>query len=89
MKALFGFFLLCFGIVIFGYSIYFGLVEMLVGGIVDIINQIKAEVTDSHTTALAIVKILCFELPIAIGMMAGTFISVLGATLIGEEANRR
>jgi hypothetical protein len=49
--------LLCF------WCVYLALWVMLVGGIVDIIDQIKAPTTDSQVVAIGIVKIIFCEMP--------------------------
>ncbi len=54
--------------------IYIGIWECLVMGIVDIINQCKAPVTDAVVIAWAIVRVLFCELPIVIGI----WVCVLG-----------
>lgn len=61
----FGFFqfiavLICFAAVLFGA--YMGLWWSLVGGIVDIIGQIKADQIDGYIVGIAVLKILLFQL---------------------------
>lgn len=56
------------GAAIGAFLIWVGIWLMLIGGIVGIIDQVKAPTTDSMAVALSIVKILFCEVPIAIGV---------------------
>jgi hypothetical protein len=64
-KGNFGFFqfiavLICFGSVLFGA--YMGLWWSFVGGIIDIIKQIRADEIDGYIVGLAVLKVLFFQL---------------------------
>ena len=77
-------FLLGVALVIAGF--YVGLYLCLVGGICDVINQIKAQVTEPSVVAFAIVKILFFEIPLLIGIYSGITLAVLsGAVMMDAD----
>lgn len=66
----------CLGLAVIGYAIYLGLWVCFIGGIVDLINQIKADETSSGTVAWGILKIVC----------AGTItviVSLIGGIIAG------
>ncbi len=71
MKKIGGVLLILMGTIVLLGGIYTGIWLCLVGGIVEIIDQIKAKETDSLAIALAIVKIVFFELPIGLGIYLG------------------
>lgn len=54
-------------------GLYVGIWVMLIGGIVDIINQIKAPETNSVIVARSVTNIVLFEMPIVIGIGIGVF----------------
>ncbi len=74
------------GIAVLTGGFYLGIVSCLIGGIVDIINAIKAEgPVQAITVAVAIVKIVFFEVPIVVGFFA--MLALWAATLFifGEK----
>lgn len=75
-----------FGLAAMIAGIYTGVWLMLVGGIVDVINQIKAPETDAFTIAVAIVKIIFFEIPVGLGFMVGFLFLAAG---LGEASKIR
>ena len=80
-----GVFILLLGLALMVFGVWFGFWYCLVGGIVDIINQVKAEEVDSFVLGLAIVRIIFFEAPLAIGLWLGGFIAVFGFGLVCEK----
>lgn len=73
------------GALIGGFLIWVGIWLMLVGGIVGIIDQVKAPQTNSMSVALNIVKILFFEVPIAVGVCVWYFT----AGMLSASSKRR
>jgi len=73
------------GAVIGAFLIWVGIWLMLIGGIVGIIDQVKAPTTDSMVVALSIVKILFCEVPIVIGVCVWYFT----AGLLSASSKRR
>lgn len=73
------------GALIGGFLIWVGIWLMLVGGIVGIIDQVKAPQTDSMSVALSIVKILFCEVPVVIGVCVWW----ITATELSSASNRR
>ena len=66
--------------------VYFSVWEMLVGGIVGVIDQIKAPHTDSGVVAWSIVKILLFEIPLALALWMLVFAGFLFSS---QKSNKR
>lgn len=85
---LLGLFVLCLGIGCLCLGVYVGIWECLVGGIITIIDQIKAPTTDSGAVAWAIVKIIFFELPLALGIWLGFLLCAVGATAMFHSNSR-
>jgi hypothetical protein len=74
------------GVALIGAGIYIGLYLFLIGGICDIINQLKAQTTEPSIVAIAIVKILFFEIPLIIGIYSGMTLAVLsGAVMVDAD----
>ena len=48
----------CFGLAVIGYAVYLGLWVCFIGGIIDLINQIKADETSAGTVAFGVLKII-------------------------------
>ena len=71
MKTIFGIFFIVLGTILLFGGIYTGLWVMLISGIVNLIEQIRAVNCDSMIIAMSIVKILFFEVPIAFGVWFG------------------
>ncbi len=74
IRGLFALILFVMGLLIFGGGIYCGIVSCLIGGIIDIINQVKAPVTEAAPIAWAIVKIVFCEVPIYLGVVIGVIL---------------
>lgn len=89
MNKVFGILIILAGIALIALGVYTGIVGMLIGGIVDIINQIKAPTTDALAIAVAIVKIVFCELPIVIGFWTGMFTVVNGVNLCSCKSSPR
>jgi hypothetical protein len=83
---LLGLFVLLLGLGLLVGGVYLGIWEMLVGGIIDIINQVKAPSTDAGTVAWAIVKIIFFELPIVVGFWLGIILMTFGGTALFHKS---
>ena len=63
-------------------GLYIGFVTCLFGGIVELINQIKAPVTEAGPVAWAFIKIVFFEVPIYLGwVLAALFGGAAAAAL--------
>lgn len=77
-----GLFVLCLGLAVIAGGVYVGIWEMLVGGIVQVIDQCKAPTTDAGTVAWAIVKIVFCEVPIVIGFWLGIILMGIGGTAL-------
>jgi hypothetical protein len=61
------------GLGIIGLGIYIGIVPMLVGGIVQIIEGAKLNPVDATMVGWGIAKAVFFELPIVVGFWLGIF----------------
>lgn len=86
LTTLVGVVLLVFGVCLIPYGIYYALVHMFIGGIVDIINQIKAETTDAVIVAWGIAKILLAQATAVISIWGGFIIAAFGGSLCsGDE----
>lgn len=81
-NKLIGVLVIAFGLALIFGGIWAGIWWCLVLGIVDIIDQIKAEQTDAFVIALAIVRIIFFELPIVVGVWAGVFVTGFGSMIM-------
>lgn len=57
----------------FVLGLYISIWIMLIGGIVDIVNQIKAPETNSLIIARGVANIVLFEIPIVGGIFVGLF----------------
>jgi hypothetical protein len=77
---LIGIFILLLGVSTLAGGVYVGIWECLVSGIVTLIDQFKAPTPDSGAVAWAIVKIIFFELPLAIGIW-GVILMGIGGTV--------
>lgn len=66
--------------------IYFSIWEMLVGGIAGLIDQVKAPHTDSGVVAWSIVKILLFEIPLALALW---MLILVGFLFSSQKSNKR
>jgi hypothetical protein len=69
-------------------GLYVGIWLMLVGGIVDVIDQVKAPVTDSTAVAIGILKFVFCEVPIIIGVYAGAIIGFGGVAFACGRSRR-
>lgn len=76
------------GVAIICLGLYAGLWLMLIGGIIDIINQIKADEVNALVLAVGIVKALFFQLPIAIGFFVGGLLSTGSCLHLTARGNR-
>lgn len=56
-----------FGLAFLALGAYFGIWVMLIGGIVNIVDAIKATPTDGLLIGIGIVKVIFFEMPIIVG----------------------
>jgi len=81
LNKFFGLAIILTGIALFFLAIWTGLWYCLVLGIVDIVNQCKAESTDAYVIAFAVVRILFFTVPLVLGMMLSVFVMGLGAEI--------
>jgi hypothetical protein len=73
-----GVFVALVGVGLIALGAYLGLWLMLIGGIVDIVNQCKAPSTDGVVIGLAVVKIIFCEVPIVLGFWIGLILTALG-----------
>lgn len=71
MKVIVGSLLALTGIIFIIGGFYLGIVTFFIGGIVDIINQVKAPNTDAFSVAVGLAKVIFFEVPIYIGWLLG------------------
>jgi len=68
---------------------YLGVWVMLVGGIVEVINQFKSPTTDAAAVALAVAKIIFFGVPLSAAWIAAIFsLKIAFATAINANANK-
>jgi hypothetical protein len=74
---------------IFGCGLYVGLWLMLVGGIVGIIEQIKADDIDSLVIALSVVKIMFFALPIWFSFFVATLFGSVGTAIVAGSTETK
>lgn len=79
MKLLFGLLLVVGGLML---GVYLGLYVCFIGGIVDIINEVKAPMTDAGNVAWAIAKIVFAG---AVGWSSFLVVSSAGALLISAS----
>lgn len=77
-----GIFMIVLGIAFAFIGIYFGIWLMLIDGIVEIINQLKAPQTDSGLVSSAVLRIIFFEVPILLGFWLGMISVVAGTTVL-------
>jgi hypothetical protein len=82
---LLGLFVMLIGFAVVALGVYVGIWEMLVGGIVQIIDQCKAPTTDAGTIAWAIVKIIFCKLPIIVGIFIGFALVGVGGTALFKK----
>lgn len=68
----------CFGLAVIGYAVYLGLWVCFIGGIIDLINQIKAIETSSGTVAFGVLKIVCAGTITVIVSLIGVMIAGFG-----------
>jgi hypothetical protein len=73
-----GLFACLVALALFAGAVYVGIWLMLIGGIVDIVNQCKAPTTDGTVIGIAVVKIIFFELPLALGFWLGIICGGVG-----------
>lgn len=66
------------GLVLIVFAVYLGLWVCFIGGIVDVINEIKAPVTTSGGVAWGIFKVVITGIVTAIGVIAGGALSAFG-----------
>lgn len=85
MKKLIAILGIILGISIGLYGLYLGIVVMLIGGIVDIINQIKAPNTNANLVAYGIAKIMFAEFACSIVVAVGTIITFFSFSLTQED----
>jgi hypothetical protein len=71
MSFIINIFCALFGIAFIIAGIYLGLHDMLIGGIIEIIESVKMTPIDSHSLTIGIVKAIFFEMPIGIGFIFG------------------
>ena len=67
------------GVALIAAGLYLGLYVMLIGGIIDIINQFKAPTVDAMVVAFAIAKIVLCKF--VCGLFAALGIGVMGASI--------
>ncbi len=75
---LIGFLIMIIGITFGLGMLYLGIRVMFIGGIIDIINQVKAVTTDAVVVAFAIAKILFAGIINMIGIWGGILITGVG-----------
>lgn len=85
LTTLIGAILILVGICLIPYGIYYAIVYMLVGGIVDIINQIKAETTSAPIVAWGIAKVLLAQATAVVSIWGGVIITLFGGALCSGE----
>ena len=64
---------------------YVGFYLMLAGGIIDVINQIKAPEIDASIMTFGLLRALFFELPVALGIGFGMMVAGIGITLAAGQ----
>lgn len=84
MNKILGCIITIFGISFTLFLLYIGIRVMLIGGIIDIINQVKASSTDATIVAMAIAKIIFSGLVDTIGLWGGILISGFGIKISVE-----
>lgn len=67
MKELTNCLCVLFGLAFLVIGAYFGIWVMLIGGIVNVVDAIKATPTDGLLIGIGIAKIIFFEMPIVVG----------------------
>jgi len=73
---------------IIGLGIYVGVWIMLVGGIVGLINQLKASTpVDALPFAMSIVQIFFFEIPIVMSVWIVMFCGIMGLSRTPHKWN--
>ena len=84
MKTLIGFVLMILGCACICAGVYVGIWHWLVGGIIALIEQAQADKVDAAVVAWAIVKVILFELPTAIGGIFGSILLSLGWVVVTD-----
>ena len=81
---------LLLGIAIIFGGFYCGIWYGLIGGIVDIINQIKRPGgVDAYAIAYGIVKILFCQVPMGLGIWVGGIVASIGVALMTIKRERK
>ena len=83
MRTLLGVFLILCGVII---GLYIGVWVMFVGGIIDIINQIKAPVLDTMRVTVGIIKIIFASF---VGVVSAIILISPGFTMLGINKTKR
>jgi hypothetical protein len=88
LSAIVGPVIALFGFALIALGAYTGIWIMLIGGIVDIIEQIKLPAVDSMVIAIAVAKIIFCQVPMWGLAWLGIITMALGATLIQDHKFR-
>lgn len=79
MRDILGILLIVIGVV---FGLYVGIGFMFVGGIIDVIEQIRSETLEAMAVAIGVAKIIFFELG---GIVAACIFVVPGVLLIEDD----
>ena len=85
MKQLASLLLIFAGIALMLFGLYTGIVTLFIGGIVDLINQIKAPETENTAVAWGIAKIMFSEMIAGMIMFVGWGLVILGGYTIKDK----
>ncbi len=64
-------FFILFAVLFAVFGVYIGVWEMLIGGIVQIIDGVKETPTNAYMIAIGICRVIFFEIPIGVGVFLG------------------
>jgi len=79
MKTVFGLLLIIAGVC---FGLYVGVWVMFIGGIIDIITQIRAEHMEALTVSFGVLKIIFSSL---VGYLAGVVAVLPGIAILGKD----
>ncbi len=85
MNKLMGLIVILVGVAVLLAGLYLGIWVMFIGGIVDIVNQCKSEVTDGLVIGKAIAKIVFCGLVNYLAILAGGFVISLGGVVMADS----
>lgn len=84
-----GFILAIMGVAVVLSGVYFAIVQMFIGGIIEIINEIKAENTGANVVAWAIAKIIFAQMAGGLIAWLGVLLTMFGVFLAKHGFNGR